>query len=529
MMAVAPGHFMQEVAEFSLQYPLLLETYFQHTGDSAMLQAMVDNVFPGLFAYYAGFVKESGLIEGLNKPEKWLLVDWPGNLRDGYDYDYSATRANTVLNAFYYGALRAAGRLERALGRDGQAYDGQAEQVARGFATLLANPATGLYLDAPGSAHSSLHANAIPLAFGLSAGADPRKMLELIRQRGLNCGPYIASYVIEACFRAGAPDLGYALLTNDSSHGWKEMLRAGATTCTEVWSPDQKKNMSWCHPWSSSPIYLIAEQVFGLSPGTPGWGSVRIAPPRIADLPEMSLTVPHPRGSMTVSYSPKSGYTLSVPEGVTVDTQAPEGIKIDVGTAKIVKTVQSEAPGGTPVTEDLMAQLNAHGWSEKVGEGLGVWIDVPRQRLLIIEGNKIAWEVPCATAAAGTGSTAGSLQTPLGWHRVDTKLGEGAPWGQVFRSRIPTKEVWKPGQDVSEDLVLTRVLWLDGMEPGKNKGKTPDGVLVDSKERCIYIHGTNGEERIGTPSSHGCIRLFNDDVIVAFEKLPVDTPVLITE
>jgi lipoprotein-anchoring transpeptidase ErfK/SrfK len=537
MMAVAPGHFMQEIAEFPLQFPLMLENYYQHTGDSAMLAAMADTVFPGLFKYYAGFEKESGLIEGLNKPEKWLVVDWPGNLRDGYDYDYASSRANTVLNAFYYGGLRAAARMERILGRDGQAYDARADRVAAAFTTQLADPATGLFLDAPGSKHSSLHANAIPLVFGLTAGVGPAPMLELIRQRGLNCSPYIASYVIEACFKAGAPDLGFALLTNDSDHGWKEMLRMGATAATEVWNPSQKKNMSWCHPWASSPIYLIAERVFGLTPGTPGWGTVRIAPPVIANLPEMSLTVPHPKGPMTVSYALKTGYTLAVPEGVPVEILAAEGVKIDAGNAEIVKVpppdavaAPSDVPTGeTPMTESTLAQLKVQGWEEKVGEGLGVWVDVARQRLTLIERNQIIWEVPCATATAGTGSVSGSLQTPLGWHRVDMKLGDGAPWGQVFRSRIPTKEIWKPGDDVKEDLVLTRVLWLDGMEPGKNKGKTEDGVLVDSKERCIYIHGTNGEAQIGTPSSHGCIRLFNDDVIKAFEMLPEDTPVLITK
>jgi hypothetical protein len=530
MMGVAPGHFMQEIAEFPLQYPLLLEAYYQYTGDAAFLGAMADHVFPGLFGYYAGYENEAGLIEGLTKPEKWLVVDWPGNLRDGYDYDNSVAGANTVLNAFYYGGLRAAARLERALGRDGLGYDGRADRVAAAFEKLIANPETGLYLDAPGSTHSALHANAIPLAFGLTVGADPAKMLALIQSKGLNCSPYIASYAIEAAFRAGAPDLGFALLTNDTEYGWKEMLRRGATNATEVWNFNMKRNMSWCHPWSTGPIYIIAEHVFGLSAATPGWGTVRIAPPAITNLPEMSLTVPHPQGAMTVAFSPESGYSLSVPDGVTVEVQAPEGVKVDAGSAKVVEVAAPVPTAGvTPLSENVQEQLEAYGWSEKVGEGLGVWVDVARQRFAVIQGNKVTWEVPCATATAGTGSVSGSLQTPLGWHKVDSKLGDGAPWGQVFRSRIPTKEIWKPGDDVKEDLVLTRVLWLDGMEPGKNKGKTADGVLVDSKERCIYIHGTNGEALIGTPSSHGCVRLFNDDVIKAFEMLPVGTPVLITE
>lgn len=523
MMAVAPGHFMQEIAEYPLQYPLLLEAYYQHTGDAAFLEAMVEHVFPGLFGYYAEFENGAGLVEGMDKPEKWLLVDWPDNLRDDYDYEYSATRANTVLNGFYYGALRAAGRLERALGRDRQAYDERAARVANGFAEQLADPETGLYLDAPGSKHSSLHANAIPLAFGLTEGADPAKMLDLIREKGLNCGVYIASYVIEACFRAGDPDLGYALLTNDTEHSWKEMLRAGATTCMEAWGPDQKWNTSWCHPWSSSPIYILAEDVMGLSAGTPGMDTVRMAPPVIKNLPAITLTLPHPKGSMTVAYTPGEGYRLTVPDGVAVDIQAPEGITIEAGDAPLA------SQGGPAMSETMMDYLDSFGWADKVADGLGVWISVDEQRMRLVQHGAIVWEAPCATASAGTGSEAGSLQTPLGWHRVDTKFGDGAPRGQVFRSRIATKEIWKPGQDTKEDLVLTRVLWLDGLEPGVNKGQTADGILVDSKDRCIYIHGTNGEDQIGTPSSHGCIRLLNDDVLKVFEKLPVDTLVLITE
>ncbi len=327
MMGVAPGHFMQEIAEFPLQYPLMLEYYYNHSGDRAFLEAMVDNVFPGLFAYYARYENETGLLVGLNKPEKWLVIDWPGNMRDGYDYP-SNDAPNTLLNGFYYGALQCAARLEALLGRDSGAYTARADRVAEAFATLLVDPATGLYVDRPGSTHSSLHANAVPLAFGLTKGADPARMLAFIKGKGLSCGVYIASYVIEACFRAGAPDLGYALLTNDDKNSWNEMLRAGATTCLEVWSPDQKSNMSWCHPWATSPIYLIAEHVLGLTPAAPGWEAVRFAPAKIAGLPAMTLTVPHPLGRMTVNYDPATGYQLTVPEGVPVAIVAVDGLSV---------------------------------------------------------------------------------------------------------------------------------------------------------------------------------------------------------
>lgn len=166
-------------------------------------------------------------------------------------------------------------------------------------------------------------------------------------------------------------------------------------------------------------------------------------------------------------------------------------------------------------------------WNERVGEGRGVLVDVQSQRMFIIEKHGVIWEAPCATATNGTGSEAGSNKTPLGWHVVSEKFGDGAPWGQVFRSRGATKEIWAPGKDTKQDLVLTRILWLDGQEEGVNKGTNAQGVNVDSKKRMIYIHGTNGEDKIGTPSSHGCIRLRNDDVIKAYEMIPIGTPMLI--
>lgn len=168
--------------------------------------------------------------------------------------------------------------------------------------------------------------------------------------------------------------------------------------------------------------------------------------------------------------------------------------------------------------------LQGLGWDERVGAGLAVWVSVEEQMFRVLRGREIVWAEPCATAAKGTGSVKGSNQTPLGWHTIKRKTGDGAPWGQVFRGGQATNEIWQPGQSTKEDLVLTRVLFLDGLEPGKNKGGN-----VDSYDRYIYIHGTNDEAKIGTPSSHGCIRLMNDAVIDVYNLLPTGTPVLITE
>lgn len=175
------------------------------------------------------------------------------------------------------------------------------------------------------------------------------------------------------------------------------------------------------------------------------------------------------------------------------------------------------------LTASQQAFLETAGWSRHAGAKRALWVSVDEQCLRMIEGGRVLWQAPCSTAANGVGALKNSYKTPPGWHVISGRIGENSPWGQVFRSKNATSERWKPGMDVTEDLVLTRVLVLDGLEPGKNKGGN-----VDSFERFIYIHGTNGEAQIGKPNSHGCIRLTNDDVIALFDMVEAGTPVLIT-
>jgi len=140
-------------------------------------------------------------------------------------------------------------------------------------------------------------------------------------------------------------------------------------------------------------------------------------------------------------------------------------------------------------------------------------VDVGRQLLTL---DFLTWfcSWPVSTAAAGVGSRSGSLRTPPGWHRVAARFGEGAALGRVFRSRKPAELVRTfDNADPSSDLILTRILWLEGLESGVNKGRG-----IDSKKRYIYIHGTNQEQLIGQPTSHGCIRMRNRDVVDLFER-----------
>ncbi|HNX95824.1 MAG TPA: L,D-transpeptidase family protein, partial [Holophaga sp.] len=150
-------------------------------------------------------------------------------------------------------------------------------------------------------------------------------------------------------------------------------------------------------------------------------------------------------------------------------------------------------------------------------------VDVARQKLALIEQGALALGFSISTALAGIGCEEGSFRTPPGWHRIHARIGEGAALGAVFRNRVATGEIWD-GAMRSEDLILTRVLTLDGAEEGVNRGPGRDSL-----ERTIYIHGTNQEALIGDPVSHGCIRMTNADVVALFDQAREGDPLLVAE
>jgi L,D-transpeptidase YbiS len=138
-------------------------------------------------------------------------------------------------------------------------------------------------------------------------------------------------------------------------------------------------------------------------------------------------------------------------------------------------------------------------------------VDVGRQALDVLRGDLIEKTYIISTSKFGLGSEPGSFRTPLGRFLVAEKIGHGAPLGAVFKSRQPTGEVAEPGGE--EDLILTRILWLDGL----------DADNANTKSRYVYFHGTNQEALLGTPASHGCVRMANRDIAELFEKIPEGT------
>ena len=148
-------------------------------------------------------------------------------------------------------------------------------------------------------------------------------------------------------------------------------------------------------------------------------------------------------------------------------------------------------------------------------------VDVEAQRLFLVEDGAVTDTFPVSTAARGVSGEAGSLRTPPGWHRIHSRIGAGETAGTVFESRVPAGRIWR-GEAGDDDLILTRILRLEGLEPGVNLGPGRDSL-----ERYIYIHGTNREDLLGRPASHGCVRMANDGVARLFERVGEGDAVLI--
>ena len=157
-----------------------------------------------------------------------------------------------------------------------------------------------------------------------------------------------------------------------------------------------------------------------------------------------------------------------------------------------------------------------------------VRIDIGRQCLALFgDDGACIRRYPVSTALNGAGEETGSHRTPRGRHRIRARIGAGAPCGAVFRGRRPTGECWTPefaAAHPGRDWILSRILWLCGEEPGRNRlGR------VDSMRRYIYIHGTGDDQPMSVPRSHGCVRMRNSEVIELFDLVHAGTKVEIRE
>lgn len=275
LMAVMSGSLMQEIADYSLQFPLLLLRHYGYTKNRAFLEEMLP-VNQKMLEHFAAFAREDGLLSGVS--DKWNLVDWPRNLRDGYDFPMEKPMgpgAHNVMNAFYIGAVI---NTEQIMDILGIPHEKTSEKLIAAFNKAFFRPDLGLYVDAEGSNHSASHSNMLAAFYGFVPAGYEQKIGDFLVNKGLVCGVYMSYFLLRGLCRLGRYEDVYKIITSQGENSWYNMVREGGTTCFEAWGKDKKDNTSLCHPWASTPIVVLIEELLSVSldgtvgqPHIPAW------------------------------------------------------------------------------------------------------------------------------------------------------------------------------------------------------------------------------------------------------------------
>lgn len=323
-----------------------------HTGDAAWLE-------PRFAALQAKLLperlEEDGLIHSTPKQRGKDLVDWPGGERDGYVF----TEINTVVNAFHLSALQRMAVLARAIDHVAEAerLESQFEISLQSFNALLFDIDQGRYVDGVGTTHTSLHANLFPLAFGLVAEVHRPELLAWMEEQGMRCSIFVAQFLLEGLFEAGAEKYAVELMTADTNRSWRHMLASGTTLTWEAWDQTFKPNQDWNHAWGTAPANLLPRYILGARPLTPGWTSTLIRP-ALANLKFARGKIPTPLGAIGVEWKTGDEFELELflPEGISALVELP----VEAGEFEVLVNDQSAAAERVGASLRLSAPVHNH-------------------------------------------------------------------------------------------------------------------------------------------------------------------------
>lgn len=292
-----------------------------------------------------------GFKEGYRKPLT-DIVDWPSagwggdpnNLgeRDGYVFK----KYNTVVNAFYYQNMKIMTEFATILGKEKDIEDFKlrAEKSKKAIQNNFFDEKSGVYLDGIGTTHASLHANMLPLAFGLVPEQNIKSVVEFIKSRGMACSVYGAQYLMDALYNAGEAEYALELMTSKTDRSWYNMIREGATITMEAWGFKYKNNLDWNHAWGAVPANSIPRGMWGVVPKTPGYGLASINP-QLGSLKTSSIIIPTIRGQIKANYVLQEDkikkYTIEIPANMKAEFK--------VNTTSAVKLNNQEESSNTSV------------------------------------------------------------------------------------------------------------------------------------------------------------------------------------
>ncbi len=345
--------------EYLLEHPTWPTEWKQHS----VMMAWADFMYTGnreSLAHCYDLLKSEKTLEQRAREDGLLntkglrdIVDWPRGERDGYVFK----DVNTVVNAFHYENLKQMALFAAALGEkdDAETYRERTRTFRRTFNEKLFDSKRGVYVDGEGTDHASLHANMIPLAFGLVPGDRQESVADFVVSRGMACSVYAAQYLMEGLYSAGRADDAFALLTARGIRSWYNMIRVGSTITLEAWDNRFKGNQDWNHAWGAVPGNIIPRYVLGVRPLEPGFGKALVRP-MPGPLERAEATIPTIRGPVRISIENSPGKPFGLDVSIPVNMTARIEVPLPGGEGSVTldgKPVAAKAVGGYAVIEDV--------------------------------------------------------------------------------------------------------------------------------------------------------------------------------
>ncbi|MDP2527071.1 alpha-L-rhamnosidase-related protein [Maribacter dokdonensis] len=321
--------------EWQQHVPLLIHADYMYTGNTELIEKYYEALkHKSLFELSnedglitstkvdKEFMRKLGFPDGYKKPLT-DIVDWPpanfnGSKTPGERDGFVFQPYSTVINSFFYENMKIMAEFAKILGKTQEALDFEyrATKVKKAVNEQMFDKDRGIYVDGVGTDHASLHANMMPLAFGLVPKEHYRTVIDHVKSRGLACSVYGAQFLMDGLYNAGEQDYALDLLTDTSDRSWYNMIKIGSTITLEAWDNKYKNNLDWNHAWGAVPANIIPRGLWGIKPKTPGFGIATIKP-QMSTLKSSSIEVPTVRGTI------KGTYTHNGPRLQTYEIEIP--------------------------------------------------------------------------------------------------------------------------------------------------------------------------------------------------------------
>ncbi|WP_159020726.1 sulfatase-like hydrolase/transferase [Algibacter sp. L3A6] len=306
----------------------LIERYYESLKHKSLYELSNDDGLITSTKVDAEFMRKLGFEEGYKKPLT-DIVDWPpanfnGSKTKGELDGFVFKPYSTVINSFFYENMKIMSEFAKILGKTHEVLDFElrASKAKKAVNEQMFDKERGIYVDGIGTDHASLHANMMPLAFGLVPEEYYESVVNFVKSRGMACSVYGAQFLMDGLYNAGEEDYALDLLASTAERSWYNMIRIGSTITLEAWDNKYKNNLDWNHAWGAVPANVIPRGLWGIKPKTPGFGIATIKP-QMSTLKTSEITVPTVRGAIKAKYTHISSrlqsYEIEIPGNMVAE------------------------------------------------------------------------------------------------------------------------------------------------------------------------------------------------------------------